>query len=107
MNPKPIIPRERAYADVDEAVQHYLSEASKQVALRFVDEIERAYAHIARHPAAGSTRFAHELDLPGLRAWPLRDYPYWVFYMECPESVDVWRVLHARRDVPAWLGSAL
>jgi len=57
--------------------------------------------HIARQPATGSPRYAHELDLPGLRCWPLRRYPYLVFYVELPRHVDVWRILHRRRDIPA------
>ena len=57
---------------------------------------------MSRHrPAAGSSRYARALDLPGLRSWPLKRYPYLVFYTEREDSVDVWRVLHGRRDVPA------
>jgi toxin ParE1/3/4 len=55
------------------------------------------------HPAAGSPRYTHELDLPGLRVWPVRRFPYLVFYVEGAEEIDVWRILHGRRDVPAWL----
>ncbi len=61
------------------------------------------YAHIARHPGTGSLRYAHELDLAGLRFWPLRRYPYLVFYFPQPDHIDVWRVLHGARDLPAWL----
>ena len=38
-----------------------------------------------------------------LRSWPLRGYPYLVFYVERDDHVDVWRLLHAERDIPAWL----
>ncbi|HEY8332752.1 MAG TPA: type II toxin-antitoxin system RelE/ParE family toxin, partial [Tardiphaga sp.] len=54
-------------------------------------------------PATGSPRYAHELNLPGLRCWPLTRYPYLVFHVERPDHVDVWRVLHAGRDIPAWM----
>ena len=30
-------------------------------------------------------------------------YPYLIFYIERDGHVDVWRVLHALRDIPAWL----
>ena len=56
-----------------------------------------------QHPAVGSPRFAFELRLEGLRAWPLRRYPYLVFYVEREDHLDVWRVLHAQRDIPAWM----
>lgn len=103
MKRKPVIPRERANRDAEEAVDYYLSEATEAVALGFVDALEQAYTHIGRHPATGSPRHAHELDLPGLRAWPLTRYPYIVFYVERTEHVDVWRVLHGQRDIPAWM----
>jgi toxin ParE1/3/4 len=56
-----------------------------------------------RPPRAGSPRHAHELNLPGLRAWPLTRYPHLVFYVERPDHVDVWRVHHGQRDIPVWM----
>ena len=53
---------------------------------------------------AGVTpRWAHELGLPGLRAWPLTRSPYLVFHVERAGHVDVWRVLHTHRDIAAWM----
>lgn len=103
MKAKPVIPREAAHRDVDEAVEYYLAEGSEQAALGFIDALEQAYGHIGRHPATGSPRYAHELDLPGLRVWPLKRYPYLVFYVEREDHIDVWRVLHSQRDIPAWM----
>jgi toxin ParE1/3/4 len=101
---KPIVPSELANRDVDEAIEYYLSEAaSDQVALGFVDALERAYRHISRHPASGSSRYAVELSLSGLRAWPLRRFPHVVFYVETKDRIAVWRVLHGARDIPAWM----
>lgn len=103
MSAKRIIPRERANRDVAEAVDHYRSEAGEKAALGFIDALEQAYRHIAGHPATGSQRHAHELDLPGLRFWPLKGYPYLVFFVERSDHIDVWRVLHGERDIPAWM----
>lgn len=103
MKAKPVIPREAAHRDADEAVEHYLAEGSEQAALGFIDALEQAYGHIGRHPATGSPRYPHELDLPGLRVWPLKRYPYLVFYVEREDHIDVWRVLHGQRDIPAWM----
>ena len=100
---KPVVPREQANRDVDEAIAYYLGEASDRVALGFIDALEQAYRHIGRHPASGSSRYAVELNLPGLRAWPLRRFPHLVFYVETTDHIDVWRVLHGARDVPAWM----
>jgi toxin ParE1/3/4 len=101
--PKPVIPRKRARRDVDEAIAFYLTEAGDGTALGFVTALERAYRHIAQHPASGSPRFAHELDVPGLRSWPVRRFPFVVFNVERPDHIDVWRVLHAARDIPSWM----
>jgi len=103
---KGIVPRELANKDVEEAIDHYLVEATAKVALGFVDELEKAYAHIARFPASGSPRYAHQLGLADLRFWPLGRYPYLVFYVERDEHIDVWRVLHEQRDIPAWMNEA-
>lgn len=95
--------REVARRDVEDVVDYYVGEGGEALALRFVDTLERALRLIARHPAAGSPRFGYELQLPGLRACSLRTFPYLIFYVEQKEFVDVWRVLHGHRDVPAWL----
>lgn len=103
MKIKPVIPRELANLDVDKAIAYYLSEGSESAALGFVDSLQQAYLHIGRHPATGSPRYGHELDLPGLRDWPLKHYPHLVFYIEREDHIDVWRVLHGQRDIPAWM----
>jgi len=51
-------------------------------------------------------RYAHQLGLADLRFWPLGRYPYLVFYVERDEHIDVWRVLHEQRDIPAWMNEA-
>jgi len=100
---KPIVPRKQATRDVDDAIDFYLSEGAETAAHGLIDALEQAYGHISRHPATGSPRYAHELNLPGLRLWPLARYPYLVFYVERPDHIDVWRVLHGQRDIPAWM----
>ena len=54
MKPKVVIPREQVKRDIDEAVAYYLGEDARKAAENFVDELERAYAHIGCHPASGS-----------------------------------------------------
>ena len=46
------------------------------------DALERDLRRLARQPHLGSLRFAYELGIPGLRAWPLHRFPYVVFYVE-------------------------
>lgn len=100
---KAIVPRALANRDVEQAIDHYLVEANERVALGFVDALEKAYRHIAHHPASGSPRYAHQLGLADLRCWPVDRFPYLVFYAERDDHVDVWRVLHQQQDIPAWM----
>lgn len=103
MKQKPVIPRVQAVQDIQDAVDFYFGESPDEAALGFVDALERAFRHISRYPGTGSQRYAHELDLPNLRSWPLARYPHVVFYMERADRVDVWRILHGQKDIPAWL----
>jgi toxin ParE1/3/4 len=100
---KPVVSRERARQDVDDAIAHYLGEGAGHAALGFIDALEQAYAQIGRQPAAGSPRYSHDLNLPGLRSWLLAGYPHLIFYVERDDHIDVWRVLHGQRDIPAWM----
>lgn len=79
MRSKPTIPRELANRDVEEAITHYLGVDVEQAALGFIDSLEQAFAHISRHPASGSPRYAHELILPGLRICRWRATYNWSF----------------------------
>ncbi|HEU4627584.1 MAG TPA: type II toxin-antitoxin system RelE/ParE family toxin [Steroidobacteraceae bacterium] len=103
MTPKVVVPRARAERDVDEAIDYYLSENAPEAALGFIDALEKAYSHIGRHPDAGTSRYAGDLSLPGLRFWRLKKYPHVIFYVERSNHIDVWRVLHGMRDIPTWM----
>ena len=94
--------RQRADIDVLDIIDHCLVEAP-HAAIGFVEALEAAYQHIGRSPATGSPRYAHELNLPGLRCWRCARYPYLVFCMEHEDRIDVWRVLHSGRDMPVYL----
>ena len=98
----PLIRRAQADLDVESALDHYIGESTR-AAEGFVKAIERAYTHIGRAPDSGSPRWSQELNLPGLRFWPLARYPHLVFYVERPQHIEVWRVLHGQRDIPAWM----
>ena len=100
---KPIILSEVAVRDVDDAISYYLGEAGGDVASTFVDRLEQALEHIARHPESGSPRVGMELNLPGLRSWPVSAFPYLVFYKPRSGHKDVRRLLHGRRDMPRWM----
>ncbi len=99
---KRLVRLELADHDVSSALDHYLEQAP-ELADKFIDALEDALRHIQRAPATGSPRYGHELNLPGLRFWVCRRFPYLIFYMEHADHIDTWRVLHAHRDMPSWL----
>ena len=103
MSGKPVVLHERARRDIDEAIEHYLSEAGPAVALNYIDALEASLRQIGEQPASGSPRHAHELEIPGLRFRSVGGFPHLVIYVEREAEIDVWRVLHGARDIPAWM----
>ena len=99
--------RALAAADIDAAVDHYRQEAGSRTALDFIDALEVAINHLRHYPNSGSLRFAFELEISELRSWSLQKFPYLVFYLPQDDRIDIWRVLHARRDIPAHLTAEL
>lgn len=100
---KPVIPRHKAALDIDAAIDFYRDSAGEDIALGFIKALEKAFKQLAQHPETGSARYGQELDLPGLRSWPLKKYPYLIFYIEQADHLDVWRILHGKTDIPVWM----
>lgn len=99
---KPAIRSALAESDIQSTVNFYVVEAG-HVAADFIDELEHATRHIESNPATGSPRYAHELNIPQLRLWPLKRFPYALFYIEHADHLDVIRCVHMSRDIPASL----
>lgn len=102
---KPLHWHPRAYVDIDDAAAWYARQGGVALELAFVAALESATKHIARHPGIGSNRHAGLLKLQGLQSWPVKGFPHLVFYFEREAHVDVWRLLHAQRDIPAWMAA--
>jgi toxin ParE1/3/4 len=100
---KPVVTRRAADEDLDLAFGYYLREAGPEIAEAFINEFDRSTSHLSRFPLSGSLRFEHALSIPELRHWPLRRFPYVIFYFDKERSVEIWRVLHGRADMSAWL----
>ncbi len=97
---KAVIRSALAQADIEAALDYYYLEAAHAVD-GFIDALEQATAHLQRHVGIGSPRYAHELNILQLRYWPLKRYPYALFYIEHDDHVHVVRVVHMSRDIPA------
>ena len=90
----------QADLDVEQALAYYAVEAP-HLELSFLDALEKAHLHIRHNPGTGSLRYAHALDILGLRFWPCQRFPQMVFYIERDDHVALVRVLHGSRDIPA------
>jgi toxin ParE1/3/4 len=100
---KRVIPSNRANLEIVEAADHYALEGGERLAERFIDALRAAFDTVAKHPGIGSPRYAHELGMEGLRCWKLTTFPYLVLYVEREDRIEVMRVLHGARDIPATL----
>jgi toxin ParE1/3/4 len=99
----PVILRSAAERDIEQAVEYYVAEGSPEAALGLIDELEETFRLLSTHPGLGSQRYAELLSIPGLHSRGLRCYPHVVFYLQRQDHVDVWRVLHGKRDIPETL----
>jgi toxin ParE1/3/4 len=70
------------------------SEASEEIATRFIHEIEAAFEPIRHFPLSGPSR-GHLA--PALRV--TFRAPYAIYYVPLPDAVVIIRVLHGAREV--------
>lgn len=104
MPAKPLLVLPAAGRDIDAATDWYLDQGGEMLAGRWVQAVETALRHVAARPGTGSSRHAAWVCIDALRAWPVRKFPYLVFYIEDASAVSVIRVLHGQRDLPQMLG---
>lgn len=88
-----------AERDLEGAHTYYLNEVGVGVAEKFVEAFAAAIIHLEAFPASGSTRYGELLGTPTFRSWPLRGFPYLLFYIEQDEHLDVVRLLHQNSDI--------
>jgi len=92
-----------AERDIKETLEYYRQNGGPALALQWAAAIENNLRGIAAFPASGSLRYAELLDLQDLRCRILNGFPHLIFYVESTDRIEVWRVLHAKRDIPIWL----
>lgn len=93
-------------ADKDiEEIAAYIVRDSVEQAMRFYVAVEATYGHVVQRPNAW--RPVMDLGQPraeGLRYRPLLGFPnHLVLFRVLAETVEVVRILHAARDLPAVL----
>ncbi|MEQ1607175.1 MAG: type II toxin-antitoxin system RelE/ParE family toxin [Pyrinomonadaceae bacterium] len=100
---KPVIPRMQAEDDLDQICEHFLSAAGTDAVVDCLLDFDKAIALISQFPGTGSPRYGYEASLEGMRYWPMKRFPYLIFYVETEHSLDVWRVMHSSMDIQSGL----
>ena len=103
MSGKPVEVLPQAERDLKEATLWYREQGGEPLAMKWADAASNALRHIGPLPRTGASRYAHALNIGGLRFWPVHGLPYLIFYIERESHVEVWRALHEQRDIPAWM----
>lgn len=101
-----LVVRPEAEADIDAAAGFYASEGDVELGLRFFDAVQRTFDTLVGQPHLGRVQEWVASRLRGCRRWPVAQ-PFdvhQVFYLPSESRVEIVRVLHGARDVPALLG---
>ena len=92
---------QEAIEDYERGVRYYRDHGGAEVALRFVDVVEHAFTLLAEQPEIGRRyETAPAERLRAVRAWPLREFPYLVFYEVVETVVRVLGIVEAHQDLP-------
>lgn len=99
---KRLVVQRRAMRDLSDARAYYRRAAPHMVS-DFAQTIDLEFAHLREHSGTGSRRYGLHLAISGLRSWPVKQFPYVIFYTERERHILVLRVLHQASDIPAHL----
>lgn len=100
---KPVLVSVEAETDISAAASYYAEHAGLAVAHRFLDALETALPDIGKAPGTGSTRLREIVPSEKARTRDIARFPYVIIYDDLPDGVNVLRILHMSRDIPASL----
>jgi len=95
--------RSRARRDLDD-IADYLARESANLGRRFYTAAQQTFRQLAGMPGMGSPREFDNPLMTGVRSWQVRGFAsYLIFYRPTRDGIEVFRVLHAARDIEAIL----
>jgi len=103
MPQRKLVRRPVARRDLTEAVRYWRAEGGSELSHRFLDELEATFERLCSFPALGTPWPTSTPELLGLRRRLLPHFPYSVFYLPTENTIEIIRVLHNSRDLPAAL----
>lgn len=97
----PITKRLAAAADL---LEHFvfIGKDSEDAAQRFLQSAEATFKLLGRRPEMGKLAEHRSPLLRGMRSFPVKDFSkYLIFYRPVQDGIEVVRVIHGARDIPA------
>jgi toxin ParE1/3/4 len=103
MAQRKLVRRPTAQRDLAEAVRYLRKESGVATSHRFLDEVETTVTRLLSFPNLGTPWPTTRRELVGVRRRLIPHFPYSVFYLPSEERIELVRVLHNSRDIPALL----
>jgi len=102
-----IVQRRRARTDLLELVAWVAGE-NPPAALRLHESYDRTLDVLTEHPQLGRSYPSADPALHGMRVLPVQGFrKVLIFYRPTLDTVEIIRILHGSRDIPAVLGERL
>jgi toxin ParE1/3/4 len=93
-----------ALLDLDHAADYYQRQGGPQLAIHFLGDAEAVCQHLAGMPGMGAKYTSPDPLFAELRFFPLGHFSkHLVFYRPADDGIEILRVLHSSRDIPALL----
>ncbi len=101
MKKRTIVFRLKAMEDVEDIAYHIAAD-NPNAAIAFRETLEQTCALLAEMPDIGMLRSFGNPKLENIRLWPLKRFEkYLLIYCAHDEVLDIIRVVHGARDLPA------
>lgn len=97
----PVTKRRAAVADL---LEHFvfIGKDSEDAAQRFLKSAQETFEVLACRPELGKLAEYRSSLLRGMRSFPVKDFSkYLIFYRPVQGGIEVVRVIHGARDIPA------
>ena len=93
---------EEAEEDLRQAGRHYRAVGGDELAERFLFKVRELLELIATQPDMGKDyrEIALRAELAELQWFPLREFPYIIFWTHDERTLSVWSVAQAHQDLP-------
>ena len=90
-----------ATTDLEELADYFLRHAGRAVAVRFVEQAERAFQQLVATPGLGALLGLDELPYEDIRRWHVGGFDrLMILYRPTTDGIEVIRVLHTARHLP-------